>query len=139
MDEIWKRIEEYPNYEVSNLGRVRTTKYYSNAQKKYYDRILVLKQKTNRCGYNHVGLSNENGRKNKVIHRLVAKAFIPNPNNFLEVNHKDGNKQNNKVNNLEWCTRSYNVTHAYRLGLKKPIQEYIRLKKEGVKWQEQII
>lgn len=131
MDEIWKEIEEYPNYEVSNLGRVRTTKYYSNAQKKYYDRILVLKQKTNRWGYNHVGLSNKNGRKSKIIHRLVAQAFISNPNNYLEINHKDGNKQNNCVDNLEWCNRSYNILHAYKIGLKKPIQEYIRLKKEA--------
>lgn len=131
MEEVWKKIKDYPNYEVSNLGQIRALKYYSNVTKKYYDRILILKQKTNYCGYNHVGLSNKNGRKTKVVHKLVADAFICNPNNFQEINHKDGNKQNNSVFNLEWCTRSYNVKHAYDLGLKKPIKEYMRLKKEG--------
>lgn len=133
MEEIWKEIKDYPNYEVSNFGRVRTLKYFSNVTKKYYDRILVLKQKTSYCGYNHVGLSNKDGRKTKVVHKLVAKAFIPNPNNLREINHKDGNKQNNSVTNLEWCSRSDNIKHAYKMGLKKPIQEYIRLKKEGLR------
>lgn len=130
MREIWKKIKDYPNYEISNLGKVRALKYYSNVHKKYYERILILKQKTNKWGYNFVGLSNENGRKNKSIHRLVAETFIPNINNCKEVNHKDGNKNNNKVQNLEWCNRKDNIIHAYKLGLKKPIQEYIRLKKE---------
>lgn len=133
MEETWVKIKDYPNYEVSNLGRIRTLKYFSNVTKRYYDRILVLKQKTSRWGYNHVGLSNKDGRKTKVVHKLVARAFIPNPNNLREINHIDGNKQNNAVSNLEWCTRSYNVKHSYKLGLKKPIQEYIRLKKEGIK------
>ena len=129
MKEIWLPIKDYPNYEVSNLGRVRALKYYSNVTKKYYDRILVLKVKTNRWGYNFVGISNRNGRKSKIVHRLVAETFIPNVNGLREVNHIDGNKQNNRVENLEWCTRSQNLKHAYKLGLKKPIQEYIKLKK----------
>ena len=88
MEEVWKKIKDYPNYEVSNLGQIRALKYYSNVTKKYYDRILILKQKTNYCGYNHVGLSNKNGRKTKVVHKLVADAFICNPNNFQEINPK---------------------------------------------------
>lgn len=132
MKEEWKTIVNYPNYEISNLGRVKALKYYSNIHKKYYDREIILKQKTNHCGYKFVGLSNEEGRKNKAVHRLVAEAFIPNKYGYKEVNHKDGKKENNSINNLEWCTRRENIIHAYRNGLKKPIQEYIRLKKEAV-------
>lgn len=132
MREIWKKIKEYPNYEISNYGRVRSLKYYSNVHKKYYDRVLILKEKTNRYGYKMITLSNENGRKCFTIHRLVAKAFIDNKSNYNEVNHIDGNKSNNKFNNLEWCTRRDNILHAYKLGLKKSIQEYIKLKKEAI-------
>lgn len=132
MREIWKKIKEYPNYEISNYGRVRSLKYYSNVHKKYYVRVLILKEKTNRYGYKMITLSNENGRKCFTIHRLVAKAFIDNKSNYNEVNHIDGNKSNNKFNNLEWCTRRDNILHAYKLGLKKSIQEYIKLKKEAI-------
>lgn len=132
MKEIWKNIKDYPNYQISNLGRVKALKFYSNIHKKYYDRELILKEKINRFGYKFVGLSNKSGRKNKAVHRLVAEAFIPNQNDMPEVNHIDGNKQNNCVNNLEWCSRRENVLHSYKLGLKKPIQEYIRLKKEMI-------
>lgn len=132
MIEIWKEIKDYPNYQISNLGRVKTLKFYSNVHKKYYDRELILKEKTNRFGYKFVGLSNQNGRKNKAIHKLVAEAFIENKNNYKEVNHIDGNKSNNCVDNLEWCTRRENVLHSYKLGLKKPIKEYMRLKKEAI-------
>lgn len=132
MKEIWKKIKEYPNYEISNFGRVKSLKYYSNIHKKYYDRVLILKEKTNKHGYKMIGLSNEYGRKTFAIHRLVANAFIDNKNNYNEVNHIDGNKSNNNFNNLEWCTRRDNILHAYKLGLKKPIQEYIKLKKEAI-------
>lgn len=132
MQEIWKDIKDYPNYQISNFGRVKALKFYSNIHKKYYDRELILKEKTNRFGYKFVGLSNENGRKSKMIHRLVAEHFIEKKINNYEVNHIDGNKSNNRVDNLEWCSRRDNVLHSYRLGLKKPIQEYIRLKQEVV-------
>ena len=131
MKEIWKNIKDYPNYMISNLGRVKSLKYYSNIHKKYYDRELILKEKTNRFGYKFVGLSNKNGRKNKMIHRLVAEQFIKNNKNYKEINHMDGNKSNNCVDNLEWCSRKQNILHAYKLGLKKPIKEYMKLKKEG--------
>ena len=134
MQEIWKEIKDYPNYQVSNFGRVKTLKYYSNIHKKYYNRELILKEKDNKHGYKFVslGCGKRGERKNIAIHRLVAQAFILNPNNYKEINHIDGNKNNNCADNLEWCTRQENVLHAYRLGLKKPIQEYIRLKKEMV-------
>lgn len=134
MQEIWKEIKDFPNYQISNLGRVKALKYYSNIHKKYYDRELILKEKENKYGYRFVslGCGKRGKRKNIAIHRLVAQAFITNKNNYREINHIDGNKSNNQVNNLEWCTRRENVLHAYKLGLKKPIQEYIRLKKEAL-------
>ena len=67
------------------------------------------------CGYRHTIL---NG-KNRNIHRVIAETFIPNPNNLPCVNHKDGNKQNNRVDNLEWCTHSENTLHSFRTGLQK--------------------
>lgn len=130
IEEVWKEIKDYPNYQISSLGRVKSLKYYSNINKKYYERELILKEKINMHGYKYVGLSCNGLRKSKSIHRLVAENFIPNNNEYKEVNHVDGNKLNNKINNLEWCTRRENVLHAYKLGLKKPIKEYMRLKKE---------
>ena len=77
------------------------------------------KEKTNIYNLNGYALINYKD-KTYYIHRLVAQTFIPNPKNYPCVNHKDGNKLNNNVNNLEWCTYSYNNKEAYRLGLKKP-------------------
>lgn len=68
-------------------------------------------------GYHFVALSKDNGYHNKLVHRLVAEAFIPNPNNYPCVNHKDGNKSNNSVSNLEWCTIKQNLHHAVETGL----------------------
>ena len=70
-----------------------------------------------KCGYRHVILN----RKNRNVHRVIAETFIPNPNNLPCVNHKDGNKQNNSVDNLEWCTHSENTLHSFRTGLQKKI------------------
>lgn len=69
-------------------------------------------------GYKQVQIMRNNKRYTKYVHRLVAECFIENPNNEPEVNHKDGNKANNKVENLEWCTRSENQKHSYRIGLR---------------------
>lgn len=111
-DEIWKVIEEFPNYEVSNLGRVR------NKEKK---NIIAPIKGSN--GYLSVRIRRNSGDREKPslsIHRLVAKAFIENPDNKPQVNHIDGNKLNNNVDNLEWCTREENSQHAMKLGLFKP-------------------
>lgn len=101
--EIWKDIEEYEGlYQISNFGNVKNKK-----NKK-------IKEATHYHGYKYVMLSKNKKQKKKYIHRLVAQAFIENPNNYKEVNHKDGNKENNYIDNLEWCTRSYNVLHSYK-------------------------
>lgn len=112
MQEIWKDIENYEGlYQVSNLGKVKNVK----TQK-------ILKNYTSKQdrGYLKVSLYSNSKAKNFKIHRLVAKAFIPNQYNYPQVNHIDGNKQNNCVKNLEWCNNSHNMKEAYKLGLVKP-------------------
>lgn len=103
--ERWKLIEEYPNYEVSSEGKIRN---------RLTGRILkeVIKTKRSRYGYRYVFLFKNSNRKMKLVHRLVAKAFIPNPNNYPQINHKDENSLNNRVENLEWCTQKYNMNYG---------------------------
>lgn len=106
---IWKPVKGYEGrYLVSTKGQV-----YSIISEK-----LLKPQKTEK-GYFVVELRGGNKRKVKKIHRLVAEAFLENPFSRTEINHKDGNKQNNTVENLEWSTRSENLIHAYSSGLKK--------------------
>jgi hypothetical protein len=101
MEEIWRDVVGYEGlYKVSNLGNV-----FSN----YTDKIM--KPGTTRDGYKYVFLSRDKIRKMKTIHRLVAKAFLENPNNLPIVNHKDEDPSNNNVKNLEWCTITYNNTY----------------------------
>lgn len=100
--EVWKPVKEY-NYEVSSLGRVRNT---SN------NKILSLFDK-NRMGYYRVILFKDGQRKRHFVHRLVAETFLENIENKPQVNHKDGNKQNNNVENLEWVSQSENMKHSY--------------------------
>lgn len=109
--EIWKDIEGYEGkYQVSNFGNVRSLMYH-NA--KGIKRISLLKPATDACGYFRCALSKNNILTTYKVHRLVAQAFIPNPNNYPQINHIDGNKKNNNVENLEWCTNSMNQVHAY--------------------------
>lgn len=96
-------------YLISKCGDV-----YSLRSKK------VLKPFVNEKGYSVVELWNNYNRRSAKVHRLVAETFIPNPNCRTEINHKDGNKGNNRAENLEWCTRSENLKHAYALGLRTP-------------------
>lgn len=116
--EEWRPIIEYEGlYEVSNLGRVRNIKTHK----------LVM-QSVVVSGYKRVTLYKENKPKTKLVHRLVAKAFLSNPNNLMVVNHKDGNKLNNIVTNLEWCTQSYNTSYHYNSHIAKSASKYIVLK-----------
>lgn len=91
-------------YQISNLGNVKGKK-------------CILKQFVNQRGYFAVSLSKEDKRTSYRVHRLVANAFIPNPDNKPQVNHIDGDKSNNKAENLEWLTQSENMKHAFRIGL----------------------
>lgn len=124
--EIWKDIKDYEGmYQVSNLGRVRSLDKIVNGSNQYGAHFIkirrgkLLKLHISNNGYYRVILVSDNKNKNFLIHRLVAKAFIPNPNNLPEINHIDGNKSNNIIDNLEWCNHSYNIQHRINvLGIK---------------------
>ena len=107
MKEIWKKIDCYENYEISNLGNVRRINKDFRCKKYKY---LIPKLEKN--GYLRIGLSKNNKTKFYSIHRLVAQAFVPNINNYPIVNHKDENKENNNVTNLEWCNHKYNSNYG---------------------------
>ena len=111
MEEIFKDIKGAEgNYKVSNKGNVMSMHYGKTG----VPRLLSLKP--NRNGkYKTVDLRFNNGeKKTLLVHRLVAEAFIPNPDNLEQVNHKDEDGNNNNVENLEWCTRSYNCSYGHR-------------------------
>lgn len=114
MNEVWKDIPNYYGYQVSNMGRVKSLGNKSN----HLGEIL-LKQSTV-LGYKTICLYRESKAKALKVHRLVAEAFLPNPNVLPMVNHKDGNKTNNIVSNLEWCTAKENTAHAIKTGLQPP-------------------
>ena len=122
--EQWKDIEGYEGlYQVSSEGRVRSlprTIVYSDGQIHYYDGC-VLKQTDDKDGYKLVHLCSGGIRRNGKVHRLVAQAFIPNPNSLPEVNHKNEDKTLNTVENLEWCDKSHNMNWnnlSKRIGMK---------------------
>lgn len=107
MTEIWKDIEGYEKeYQISTYGRVRSYDRFSK-QNHFISGKYITPNRL-RTGYLLIRLYGRNGFKAKTLHRLVAETFIPNPNNLPEVNHKDENKENNRVDNLEWCTSKYN-------------------------------
>ncbi len=109
MEEEWKRIEKYPHYLISNFGKVKSL---------WYNKERILKYRIGIGGYLYVILCEESKRKTLKIHRLVLMTFKPisNPELF-QCNHIDGIKNNNNINNLEWCTGSENVKHAFKIGL----------------------
>jgi hypothetical protein len=108
MKETWKSIEEFEGlYEISNYGRIKS--FQKNKRSGY-----ILKVINSSGWYLSTSLIKDKIRKTYRIHRLVAKAFISNPDNKSQVNHKDGNKQNNNVQNLEWVTPSENIQHAIK-------------------------
>lgn len=117
MKEQWKEIKgNRETYEVSSLGNVRTKDREGARGQRIKGHILS--QRDNSNGYLRCDMNVDGKTKSHLIHRLVAEKFIPNPDNKLFVNHIDGNKHNNSVNNLEWCTRSENEKHAWKIGLK---------------------
>ena len=115
--EIWKAHPKYTGIEVSTLGRVRTLdKMVSNGRGTWIVKGRVLKQDKCKNGYLQVQVKANGKFIKQRIHRLVAQTFLTNPDNFPEVNHKDNDRTNNNVNNLEWCTRSYNRQYREKYG-----------------------
>ena len=112
-DEVWKDVLDFEGlYKVSDKGNIYSMERKNSIGKKCGGRMLRPSYHTN--GYLQVDLRKDGIRISKLIHRLVAEAFIPNTNSHLEINHKDENKTNNNVENLEWCTREYNMNHGTR-------------------------
>ena len=123
--EIWKDIEGYEGYQVSNLGRVKSPDIYimvNNKYKLYKNGNILTPYKHKKTGYMSITI----GKHSTImVHRLVAKAFISNFNNYPCINHKDENKQNNHVDNLEWCTHKYNNNYGNNTKkLCKPVLQY---------------
>ena len=114
--EIWKDIKGYEGlYQVSNLGRVKSLPKYHKTKSGYFSKERIIKTIRNDRGYLMVGLSKDWKKKKVFVHRLVAEAFIPNPNNYTQINHiNEQEKDNNNVDNLEWCTCKYNCNYGTR-------------------------
>lgn len=120
----WRPVKNYEGiYEINNLGVVKSLsrkKYCGHKNSKpQLTKEKYLKNKIDRLGYVRVKLSKDGKSSLKYVHRILALSFIDNPKNKKEINHIDGNKQNNNLNNLEWTTRSKNMKHAFELGLHK--------------------
>ena len=116
--EVWKTYPEYPWIEASNLGRVRTKdRYvtYSDGRGRLY-KGHILKQYLRKDGYMYVQAGVNGKITNLYVHRVIATLFLPNPNNLPEVNHKDNDRANNEVSNLEWCTAQYNNDYRNNFG-----------------------
>lgn len=98
----WKQVLEHPNYEVNSKGEIR-----------HKIRKHILKPRSNKGGYMYVNFKINGKNTNFAVHRIVANAFLPNPNGYIEVNHKDYDKTNNCIKNLEWVSSSINKKHAF--------------------------
>lgn len=133
--ELWKDVKGYDGkYQVSNLGNVRSVdRTFTNACGVVVTRKgTILKPRVNRNGYMRVTMHKGGKVNTEVIHRCVAVAFIPNPEELPQVNHKDGNKRNNNVSNLEWCTSMENMHHAAQKGLRNNALEYAKSARKAV-------
>jgi len=118
MEEVWKDIVDYEGlYQISNFGRIKSMKrevcnnYLLSGKQK---RNEMIRASFNKKGYRRISLCKNGKAKNFMVHRLVACAFVENPNNLTSINHKDENKSNNNAYNLEWCSVSYNINYGSR-------------------------
>lgn len=117
------KLKDYPGYSIDELGTV-----YNDMSQKIRSVSITPK------GYANLRLKSPDGkRKHMRVHRLVAMAFIPNPHNLPQVNHKDGNKLNNRVDNLEWCDQYHNMQHAYKTGLNQGRVGFVAVTKKEIR------
>ena len=134
--EVWKSIMGYEGlYEVSNLGRVRSldreiVRYNGTHIKR--GKMKAICNISN--GYKGVNLCKDGKQKTHKVHRLVAQAFLPNPNNLPQVNHKDEDKTNNRVDNLEWCNNEYNINYSWAI----PIMSLNPINGEVIKYASSV-
>ena len=147
MSEVWKPIKGYEGiYEVSSYGRVRSMEHKARHKSRTGNEFQVTYKGRNRIlytdkqGRKYLNVKCNGKMKSYRVHRLVAEAFIPNPDNLPFVNHKDENPSNNRVENLEWCTEQYNATYgkarekqAKKLRGRKHSEEHKQKISEGVK------
>jgi hypothetical protein len=137
--EEWKDVIGFEGlYQVSNTGEVKSLGRISSNKGSYSGCIKVkeiyLKQSITRLGYHVLTLFKDGRRHFKIVHRIVAEAFIENPKGYLEVNHKDLDKSNNTVLNLEWCDRIYNMNHMFENKIKSSKYKGVSYSKERDKW-----
>lgn len=139
MDEIWKDVVGYEGlYLISNMGNVKSIglRTYSDHKKLYNKRKIILKQRRPRNGYPSVNLSNNKKKMTYMVHRLVAIAFIPNPDNKPQVNHIHGIKADNRASELEWVTRMENTQHYIKeLKQKSDRKKLIKQRYKQIKLQ----
>jgi len=127
--EIWKDIPGYEGmYQISNMGRLKNLerKFWRNHSVTYKYTLYTRKENISKLhswdgDYIRTTLYKNGIKKHIKLHRLVGQLFIPNPKNLPQINHKNGIRYDNKVENLEWCTNSENILHAYRIGLEKAV------------------
>lgn len=114
----WRKLDNYPGYSISSDGQVRSdSRILWNGKGFFRSKEKLLKPNTLAKGYYQVELKVGKMRHPRQVHRLVAETFIPNPNDYPQVNHINGIKNDNRVENLEWCNNSMNQLHAYKIGL----------------------
>ena len=143
--EIWKEIVGSKGYEVSSYGRVKRLEYLrwcvpNNSYSVKKEKILALSNKNSKKYWRIRIYYNNNSDVMESVHRLVTREFILNPDNLPQVNHMDGNKDNNNVENLEWCTNEYNMAHSKRIGLRDSMYDNMQGEKSNFnKYSEETI